>query len=81
MSTYLYNHDITPANAAQISADSGEIVHVDCGTQEVRREYAEELRLELDDDSESGGGQAELEIVGTLDGKDVRVHLSLGMDA
>jgi hypothetical protein len=77
MSIYLYTYDTTPANAAQISADSGEIVHVDCATNTARREYADALLLELEDENESGGGDAELEIVGTLNGQDVRVHLAI----
>lgn len=74
---YLYSNDTTPANAAQISVDRNEIVHVDCGDKATRRAYADALLALLNDKLEFGGGEAELEIIGTLDGKNVRVHLSL----
>ena len=81
MSTYLYSHDTTPANAAQISADRGEIVHVDCGTAAVRRQYAADLARLLVGYDEFGGGNSEIEVVGTLGGEEVRVHLSIGRES
>jgi len=72
MSKFLYSHDTSPSCAAQISADSGEIVHVQCDD---RKAYALELLAIVDDYEESGGGLAETEITGAYDGEDIRIHL------
>jgi hypothetical protein len=73
MTIALYSQDTTPTEAAQTSADRGEIVHVQCSD---RRAYADALLALLDDSEEFGGGDAELEIVGDLGSDSVRVHLS-----
>lgn len=77
MTIQLYSQDTTPANAAQISADKNEIVHVECVDSGHRRTYANSLAALLANSHEFGGGNAELEVIGDLGGENVRVHLSL----
>jgi hypothetical protein len=77
MAQYLYSNDTSPANAAQISADSGEIVHVECVDASSAHAYARRLRVLLAESNTSGDLPAELETVGTLDGAPVRVHCSI----
>ena len=78
MPKYLYSADTTPANGAQISADTGEIVHVHTSSEAEAREYATCLRNLLTDADTTGDLPAELETFGNLHGKAVRVHVSVG---
>lgn len=70
---YLYSYDTTAKQAAELSAEREEIVHVQCSDRDA---YAAELSELLDSCDEFGGGEAELEIIGELGDQWVRVHLS-----
>ena len=74
MSLYLYSHDTTPATAARISADRGEVVHVHCPDAATAHDYSVALRSILAGSNTTGDLPAELETFGDLDGAPVRVH-------
>lgn len=73
----LYSNDTLAQNAIDISADSGEIAHVQCPSRESAVFYINELKHRLEDENEFGSLNQEVEIVGKSDGKEVRVHVSI----
>ena len=78
MAIDLYTHDTTADNAAQISADRGEIVSLKCSGEAERQAVLAELAVLLDDsDSAQSSPTDPIEAWGDLDGAPVRVHLYL----
>jgi hypothetical protein len=74
---HAHHHDYAPAEIAQMSATRDEIVHVRCLSVSMCAEWAAELAQAMEDDACYGGNglDAEMEIVGSVDGKPARVHL------
>lgn len=77
MSKTINANETTAADAARMSADTGEIVRVRCNSIAHRSEFAAAVSAAIDNDDCFGGDDAEseMEVVGDIDGEDVRVHL------
>jgi len=72
-----YSNDTLAQNAIDISAGSGEIVHVQCPSRDSAVFYVQELKHRLEDEEEFGSLKQEIEIVGKSEGKQVHVHVSI----
>lgn len=77
MSKFLYSNDTTPENAAQISADTGEIVRVQVSTEEDAREYRDMVYCALNYANCAGDLPSELEVTGFYNRTPVRIHVVL----